>query len=388
MPRRIGGTPQLNCARLLCYNPATSGLEVVTSLARVAMATMTMRERMLAGLQGRPQDRVPFVQYSGTGGPNDEIWALLGRNRMGLLQWCGIHRVETPNCRFESEDFERDGQKMRRTTLHTPAGSLFEERAFESAYGSSSIRRHYVQEPRDYDVLIAYLRDGLVLPDYEGYLKIDRELGDDGFALPAIERTPYQQLWVQWTGLMNLSFHLAECPERVEEVIALLNARARKIFEIAYRSPAAFIDFPDNITAPTIGPERFRRYCVPLYNELAGMLAERGAYVFVHMDGYLKPLWDEIGKSGVRGIDSLSPVPDNDTAVGQARKMWPEMRLWVNFPSSCHLRDYRGVRAVAEQILEEDGRSGLLQIQISENVPKGAWRTSFPAIADAIDVMA
>lgn len=346
---------------------------------------MTMRERMLAVLRGRPHDRVPFVQYRGTGGPDEEVWALLGRGRIGLLQWCSVHRVETPHCRFETEDSERDGQRWRRTTLHTPVGDLFEERTFESGYGSSAIRRHYVQEPRDYDVLMAYLRDGIVLPDYDGYLKIDRELGDDGLPLAAIERTPYQQLWVQWAGLFNLSYHFAECPDKVEEVVRLLTERARTIFGIARRSPAPFIDFPDNITAPAIGPERFRRYCVPLYGELAAMLAERGAYVFVHMDGYLRPLWDDIGRSGVRGIDSLSPVPDNDTAVGAARRMWPEMRLWVNFPSSCHLRDYRGARRVAEQILEEDGRSGLLQIQISENVPKGAWRTSYPAIADAID---
>ncbi len=349
------------------------------------MSSTTMRERMLALIQGRPHDRVPFVQYSGIAAPNEEVWAHVGRGRVGLLQWCSVHRVVTPHCRFEHEDFERDGQRFRRTTLHTPAGLLFEERQFEPAYGSSSIRRHYVQEPGDYDVLIAYLRDGTVLDDYAGYAKVDAGLSDDGLPLPAVERTPYQQLWVQWAGLNNLSVHLAECPDKVEEAIELLRQRARRIFEIARRSPAPFIDFPDNITAPAIGPERFRRYCVPLYNELAAMLAERGALAFVHMDGYLKPLWNDIGACGIRGIDSLSPVPDNDTSVAAARRMWPGMRLWVNFPSSCHLRGYKGARAVAERILEEDGGSGLLQIQVSENVPKAAWRESYRAIADAID---
>lgn len=349
------------------------------------MPSATMRERMLAVIQGRPHDRVPFVQYSGIAAPNEEVWAHLGRGRVGILQWCSVHRVDTPNCRFEHEDYERDGARFRRTTLRTPVGSLFEERQFEPAYGSSSIRRHFVQEPRDYDVLIAYLRDGVVLDDYEGYAKVDAALGDDGLPLPAVERTPYQQLWVQWAGLSNLSIHLAECPSKVEDVIELLCQRARRIFEVAARSPAPFIDFPDNITAPAIGPERFRRYCVPLYNELAAMLAERGAIAFVHMDGYLKPLWGEIGQCGIRGIDSLSPPPDNDTSVAAARRMWPEMRLWVNFPSSCHLRGYKGAREVAEQILEEDGGSGLLQIQVSENVPRDAWRESYRAIADAID---
>jgi hypothetical protein len=352
------------------------------------MAAMTMRERMLAVVQGREHDRVPFVQYSGTGGPNEEIWAELGRDRMGLLQWTRVHRVETPHCSSESEDYEVEGQRRRRTTLHTAVGDLVEERAFEEGYGSSSIRKHFVQEPQDYDALIAFLHDGLVLPDYETYLQVDSALGDNGLPLAAIERTPWQQLWVQWVGLDRLSWHVADCPDRVEEVVALLAERARHIFEIAARSPAPLIDFPDNITAPAIGAERFRRYCVPLYDELAAMLAERGAQVFVHMDGDLRPLWDAVAASRVGGLDSFSPAPDNDTTVADARRLWPDKRLWVNFPSSCHLRDYAGARAVAERILEEDGRSGLLQIQVSENVPHGAWRTSYPAIADAIDAFA
>jgi hypothetical protein len=37
------------------------------------------------------------------------------------------------------------------------------------------------------------------------------------------------------------------------------------------------------------------------------------------------------------------------------------------------------------QIMQEGGRSGRLQIQISENVPPGVWRTSFPPIIQAIE---
>jgi hypothetical protein len=65
--------------------------------------------------------------------------------------------------------------------------------------------------------------------------------------------------------------------------------------------------------------------------------------------------------------------------------LWPDKRLWVNFPSSVHLRSYDEVRAEAEAILKAGGQSGRLQIQISENVPYSVWQTSLPAIVDAID---
>ncbi|MCX7598622.1 MAG: hypothetical protein N2512_07100, partial [Armatimonadetes bacterium] len=129
---------------------------------------------------------------------------------------------------------------------------------------------------------------------------------------------------------------------------------------------------------------RFREYCVPLYNRLADMLDGLDVRVFVHMDGDLRPLWDDIAASRIGGIDSFSPPPDNDTSPADAVSLWPDMRLWLNFPSSVHTRDPDTVYAVAMDILEQAGRTGRLQIQVSENVPSDAWRTSYPAIAKAI----
>jgi hypothetical protein len=103
------------------------------------------------------------------------------------------------------------------------------------------------------------------------------------------------------------------------------------------------------------------------------------------MDGDLKPLWEAISASKVGGLDSFAPAPDNDTTVAEAVALWPEKRLWVNFPSSVHLRPAEAVRAQAEEILAAAGHTGRLQIQISENVPYSVWRTSLPAIAEAID---
>lgn len=343
-----------------------------------------MRQRILAVVQGRDHDRVPFVMYDGLL-PLDEVRRCLGRERIGLLRWCRVHLVEHPNCRFDTQEYYVGQTKWQRTTLQTPVGSVFEERAFESVYESSSIRKHYIQDPQDYEVLWAYLEDGVVLENHEQYHHDQAELGDDGMPLVAVERTPYQQLWVQWVGLDMLGFHFADYPERVERTMELLRRRAGQILEVAYRSPAPFVDFPDNITAPAIGPRRFREYCVPLYNELADMLSERGGIVFVHMDGDLKPLWQAIAESKVGGLDSFAPAPDNDTTVAEAVSLWPQMRLFVNFPSSVHLRSGEQVRAQAEAILGAAGHTGRLQIQLSENVPLDVWRTSLPAIAEAVD---
>jgi len=342
-----------------------------------------MRERMLALLQGRQHDRVPFVIYDKVL-PVNEVHAWLGRGRIGVYCWSAIHRVEHPHCEFETEEYCIGDTRWERTTLHTPAGSLWQERAFEPTYNTGSIRKHYVQDPHDYQVLWCYLEDCVLLPDYDRYYRAEAALGDTGLPLPAVERTPYQQLWVQWTGLQALAYHLADYPELVAHTMEMLEQRNRCIFEIAYHSPALLIDVPDNITASSIGPSRFRDYCVPQYNKLAEMLAERDAFVVVHMDGDLKALAPAIAGLKVRGIDSFTPAPDTDTTVAEAVSLWPNMCLLLNFPSSLHLSPALDVSAAAEAILAAAGHTGRLQIQISENVPYSVWRTSLPAIADAI----
>lgn len=354
----------------------------------IASSPLTMRERMLAVMQGRPHDRVPFIQYDALAAPNEEVWSVIGRENMGLWRWSRLHAIDHPHCAFEVRWVQRRGLRGRFRTLHTPAGDLTEEVFYQPDLNAGCIKKHFIADPADYPVFLAYLRDSIVRMDLRRYRRDLAELGDDGWPLPAVSRTPFQQLWVQWVSLDDLCLHMADCPELVEAVIAELVRIEREVYAVVRRAarlvPLPMIDVPDNITAPVIGPRNFAKYCVPLYNELAAMLEDVGTRVYVHMDGDLKPLWPQIGASRVQGIDSLSPPPDNDTSVGQAHALWPEMRLCPNFPSSMHLAEPEAIYAQARAMLDQAGHSGRLQIQISENVPPGRWRVSYPEIVRAV----
>jgi len=350
---------------------------------------MNMRERMLAVVRGEPHDRVPFVQYDNNGGPTVEVWKLIGRENMGILRWCNAHRFGTPICRFEREEIEINGKPGVRNTLVTPKGSLSEERPFIPRMGGVvGYTTHYIKEPGDYEILLAYLLDLRVMKDSSVIAKNNDELGENGFSHVSLGRTPFQQLWIEWVSLTDLSYHLADSPEMVEECMAamgdILLRAAECAFEAADEVMIPYIVIPDNITAPVIGKEGFRKYCMPFYRKISDRFAEKGIPVFAHLDGDLRMLWKEIAESGIRGVDSLSPAPDNDTSVADAVREWPDMTLLVNFPSSVHLADEDTIYRTALDILEQGGRTGRLQIQVSENVPPGAWKRSFPPIVRAI----
>ena len=343
-----------------------------------------MRERMLAVLRGEGPDRVPFVQYNHAAGPNDAIWAEIGKANMGILRWVRLHRVEHPNCRIHTEPLAHRGLRGLRTVIETPAGAMAEERFFEPALNTASIQKHFVRAADDYAVLQAYLEDSVVIEDTVEFDLACEELGEEGLPLVRLERTPFQQLWIQWASIADLALHMVDCPDRVALCVDALVREMRAVFEIVARTPVPFVDFPDNITAPVIGEANFREYCVPFYNELADVLAEQTSLVLVHMDGDLKPLWDAVGEARIDGIDSLSPPPDNDTSVAEAVSRWPDRCVLVNFPSSVHLMSPRAIYDQASELLQQGGRTGRLQIQISENMPPDAWRKSFPEIVRAI----
>ena len=354
------------------------------------MAEMTMRDRMIAVIQGDEHDRVPFVQYNNLAAPYREIWAEIGRENLGLLRWCYIHELHNPECGFEEEAFERDGLTGMRRTLHTPEGDLVEEKLIEPVFGSASIARHFIQEPDDYRRLLLYLRGSDVRKNTAIAEQAIREYGENGLPHISVGRTPFQQLWVEWVSLEDLSYHSVDCPDLLDEVLATLAGVQDRIFELACEVvrelPVYHINVGDNVTAPVLGEANFRKYCLPRYNKLVDQIAQTGRDipVFVHMDGDLKPIWAAIGESKIRGLDSFSPPPDNDTSVADAVAMWPYMRLWLNFPSSVHLADEKTIYETAMEILDQGGHTGRLQIQISENVPPGVWKKSFPQIVRAI----
>jgi len=349
---------------------------------------MTMRERMLAVVRGKPHDRVPFCQYSGLSGPDEEIWAELGRDNMGIMGWCSLHRLVHSRCSIETEWTQQDGRIVRRTVIKTPEGTLYQNRV--RAAVAYATRKHFVQTPQDYRILLCYLRDLRVEAAPEEWLEIYKRYGDDGLPHTTIPQTPYQQLWIEWVSLERLSIDMHDEVPILDEVFAELFRVQQLVFEVvcelAGELPIPYIIFPDNITAPAIGRARFERFCVSSYKELARMLTAAGhdIPIGVHMDGDLRALKDEIADAPIRLIDSFTPWPDSNVTVAEALSWWPDVTLLLNFPSSVHLAEPERIYQAATHILRQAEGSGRLQIQISEDPPPGAWKKSFPPIMRAI----
>ena len=147
---------------------------------------MTMRERMLAVIQGREHDRVPFVQYDNLVVPNEVLWSAIGRENMGILMPLAVHKIKQNICSIENKIIENDGNPGNRTIIHTPKGQLVQERFIVPDTKTKTrkvyhIQKYFIEEPEDYDIFLAYLRDIVVVEDFNSFYNAQKHLGEDGW---------------------------------------------------------------------------------------------------------------------------------------------------------------------------------------------------------------
>ena len=350
---------------------------------------MTNRERMLRIVRGGEVDRIPFVHQSYLVAPNEEIWELLGREKMALSIWTSVHSCVNEECKRFSEEHIENGKKITRDTIITPKGTIYQDSVFIESYNTQGVTKHFVEDENDLEILTEYFRHFKVYPDLTNYFAALKHLGDDGVPYVNTERTPYQLLVTEYANIESLSYIIADSPEIFEEACDVMGKHfldvADAIAKVGKETDIAIVNITENITAPLIGKRLYREYCMPYYKAFKEKIHDLNITVYSHIDGELKGIWNEIKESAIDGIDSFTPTPTGDTTVAEALGIWENGRIMCNFPSSVHISSEEEIYDTAAQILKEGGHSGRMWIAISENVPKNAWRKSFKQIVRAID---
>ena len=119
--------------------------------------------------------------------------------------------------------------------------------------------------------------------------------------------------------------------------------------------------------------------------EAAEVLHRGGKLIGSHHDGNCRLLAEDIAKTDLDYIEAFTPAPDSDMTLADARQAWPDKVLWLNFPSSVHLKPDADVAAAAVDLIDQAGSPDGLIIGITEDMPPRRWRDSCRAIMDGIE---
>ncbi len=346
------------------------------------MKRMTPRQRVLAVLRGEKIDKVPFTVYENLLPRCDVERELRNRGLCIIQRKVNVFKSEYPNCRMSRSLFSKDGKKYFRDLVKTPVGEV--QALYLKTPTTNWVVERLFKGPGDYKILQFMVKDEVIKPDYETFLKAEELSGEDVLHRAGAGPHPLHMIMDEWMGIETFAIEWMDRRDEIEALEKIMASRLEERFRIIADSPATHANFGGNEMPDIMGPHRYRQYCLPRFKQCAGIFNEKGKFLGSHMDGNNAPWKDQLAESGLHYIEAFTPAPDTDMSLEEAFKAWPDKVMWINFPSSIHLADEKRVREVTRELLKA-ARNRRMIMGITEDVPPDRWKENFLIIADEIE---
>ncbi|MFZ4694059.1 MAG: hypothetical protein ACOYMV_02945 [Verrucomicrobiia bacterium] len=344
-----------------------------TPLARVEIA-----------LLGGRADKIPFTMYENKIPQCAAERALRNRGLCIVKRDIPAFHTVRPNVRTTEAVEWRDGKRFVRTRHETPHGIL--ESLREEAGFTSWVHEKLFKSPDDYKALLFFIRDAQHTPNYGAFARAQADFGEDAIFRAGFGLEPLQELISG--GLMDMQDFCVEWMDHRDEILRLYEANVeqrRKVYPLVAESPAFIANYGGNVVVDVIGAKGFEEYYLPHYIEAAEAMHRRGKRIGCHFDANCRALAPLIARSGLDYIEAFTPAPDTDMTLTEARAAWPDKVLWINFPSSVHLRPDVEVEEMAFRLAGEAGGPDGFLMGITEDIPPDRWQSSCGAIMDGLD---
>ena len=341
---------------------------------------MTIHDRLEAFWSGEKPDRIPYTVYwwEWKNVQGDPAWRAMFDAGLGVTQHVATFAAETPGVEHVNESKMIDGVAVDRHTMRTPVGEIHAE------WANGWCQKYWLRTADDYRVMTWIARHTQIRPNYDEYRKLEKEAPPYLVPLVFAGRTPMQSILVDFVGLENFALHLFDLEDALLELYDAMRRNVRLTGEIVAGGPGRFVAILENFTAETLGPARYERFHLPVYDEVIAMMHQAGKIVGTHYDGKLSSCRDQIARAPMDLIESFTTPPEGDMSVGEARAAWPRKLLWANINVSCYGLPANELRGVVRRMVEQgapDGRR--LAFEVSEHMPVN-WKESIPVVMDEL----
>jgi hypothetical protein len=237
--------------------------------------------------------------------------------------------------------------------------------------------------PEDYEPLEAFIRSKIYTPCHDKFLADDLMYDEQSLARPETIYTPIQDLICKYMGVEAFCIEWADRRDRLLNLCETIAGDRRERLDLVAASPAGFAIIEGNVITEVTGPERFEKYNIPYIEEACGLLHKNGKWAGAHLDANNKLLANSIAGTSLDLIESFTPPPDCNLPLPQARRLWPEKTIQINFPSSVHLAGPKAVRNRAAGILKEAAPGRRFIVGVSEDISERGVDTLVP-LAQAV----
>jgi len=342
---------------------------------------MTHKERMLMAIRGEMPDVLPYVpridlwhnanSVTGTlpekhkGRTQDEIsraegWPLhkivpeflkARRPEDTIHRALGIYSLKETvfDYRFSSDieiEVKRDGDYTH-VTYHTPKGTVsttteYSDEMKKAGASITWIDEHILKGPEDYKV-VAYLFENLELvPDFDDFIRWQKEIGDDGVAVTmlGLACSPMHHIQKEFLDATEFYFHYNDNSKEMKALAEAVGNFFEQGLKIIAESPAEAVLWGGNVDDMITYSSYFEVEIKPWLRKASEVLGDKGKSVIVHCDGENLGLMDLIRDSGIHVAEAICPYPMTKVKIEEYYERWREnLTIWGGIPSNMLLAE-------------------------------------------------
>jgi len=310
---------------------------------------MTHRERILAILQGKSPDRIPWIprmerwwiaHYNkGTLPEKYKGWRLRDIERdLGLGAPARNGRIYYTKLKGVETVIRYDGMNIL-TDYITPIGILSTRKMRTPELDLAGIEPLEVEKPikrpEDYDVMRYLIENTQYFSCYDEYVKYEEGIGEDGVPLVAVGDCPFHRFLKDFTGYEKGYLDLVDYPEKVERLLKLMTQKDQEeLWPLVAKSPAKLILHGLHFDSQMTPPPMFNKYIKPYYQEFSKLLHQYGKTLSMHADNDSRHILRHLKEAGFDMVECFTTAPLVSCTLKEARETWgTSMIIWGGVPS-------------------------------------------------------
>ncbi|HUV04300.1 MAG TPA: uroporphyrinogen decarboxylase family protein [Armatimonadota bacterium] len=259
-----------------------------------------------------------------------------------------LKTMEDPSVRFE-EEWHGDIQVMRHMT---PVGTIETRNRHTSLAWHTD--KYPVETPDDARVMEYILQGRRYEFDHDLFAQNDALLGDRSAPMIYIFRVNLLRLYIEIMGIENTMYALADDLPLVERLIEAVNRSDDGLLRVVAESPVPIVNFGDNLDQHMVPPRLFERYVLPEYQRRIRVFKAAGKFTNAHWDGSIKQLLGYARRTGLDGIEALTPIPQGDVTIQEIKDALGDMVVLDGIPMTWFLPHEKNedLERVTREIIE------------------------------------
>ena len=325
--------------------------------------TMTPRERLLAALDVKPVDRLPFwPKLGGSYQPmqtgkfadmdNVAVHSYVGSDLLSGIPSC--HKTTMVDTSFENKTLN---DTTRQHIYRVNGKELESTLSFDDGSRSWHPISFPVKTREDICTLTKHYCDMRVEVDEDGLTKANERIAanrDAGIWTDGIGTSPLMQFVEHLAGIVNAHYFLADYTDEVEELFeAIQNVLLRRAEIVADKSPSDGTYMTENTSTTLISPDQYARYCFGHIKACSEIVEGAGKRVILHMCGHLKGLLDQLNELPVHAFEAFTSPTLGNTTLLDGRSVCPDMCLIGGTNATLWLESADAIIAQIENDLNE-----------------------------------